>query len=618
LKDERRAGAPLVPDGRAPYQAAFEASPVPQLLLRGGHVVDANLAARRALGATREALVGRSARALLDGLEGATGGSSSALTADAAVFTPLASAAEGPDELVSWPLAGGGPHPGGRLGKMLASLPLLWFRIDAAGVFLDAHTPATAQLLAPPDAFMGRTVEEVLPPALARMARENLEIALQSDQPVRYDYPLSTDGAERWYQCHMARSGDAEVFTYVTDVTARKASEAALERAVEEARAAVQARSQFVATVSHEVRTPINGILGMAELLGDTDLDDEQQSYVAMLQNAGRALLNVINDVLDFSKIEAGHLRLQPTAFSPRDVVEGVMAMLAERAHARGVEVGAIIGHDVPPTVVADPTRIEQVLLNLVGNAIKFTPSGSIAVRVSLLRRTIGGLMLRYEIVDTGVGIAPEVLPRVFAQFEQGDLLATRRAGGTGLGLAICRRLAELMGGEISVESELGAGSTFRFDVPVGVPTESRPLAAEPVAGLTSAGRPLDVLAFAPGERLREQLVHELPALGARLWASGEWDAARARLEGAIEAGAAPELVIVQLTLNRDDNAARLAALSALPPGTELVVVTAFGRRDQLSALQDAPLAEVVSAPLRLADLRALLAGAAARVDPAA
>lgn|GEM_PF-3270880 len=603
-----RARTARAADARALFERAFEASPIPQLLLRDGQVWAANAAARASLGRSLDELVGRPASAFVSDLDDrpTLRGCPKPHPVDVAVL------GDG-EVLVSWATRSGPREVEQRLGAMANRLPLLWFRIDADGIFRDVHIPQGLRSLSPPSAFIGSTVEEALPADLAVTVRRELARSLDSDAPVRFDYPLAYDGEDRWFQAHMIREGEDQVFVYVTDITARKASEEAMRRAAEEARAAALARTRFVATVSHEVRTPINGILGMADLLSDTDLDDEQDSYVAMLQSAGRALLNVINDVLDFSKIEGGHLRLQPTAFSPRDVVEGALALLAERAHGRGLELGSWIAHGVPPTVIGDANRVEQVLLNLLGNAVKFTTSGGVSVRLSVLRETRSGPVLRFEVVDTGIGIAEDVLPRLFAPFEQGDPLTTRRFGGTGLGLAICRRLADLMGGDITVESEVDVGSVFRFDLPVELPTGLHVAPArQDTSGITASGRPLRVVAFAPGARLRAQLDHEIPVTGATLWASGDWEATLARLRSALASDAPPDLVLCQLSLSGEDDAARVDALGTLAHGPTLVAIAAFGRRDQLSVLRDAPFSEILAAPLRQTVLRTLLKDVAA------
>jgi len=339
---------------------------------------------------------------------------------------------------------------------------------DAA---IDAQREEAHRTLAGTAAVVGGAIlaSVALSLVLARIfARPVLDLARLAER-VRHegDYMLR---AER-------RTGDEVgdlVDGFNSMLTEIQARDTELREARSQAEAGARAKSEFLAMMSHEIRTPMNGVLGMSGLLLDTRLSAEQREFVETVQNSANALLSILNDILDFSKIEAGRLDLEVVDFDPRLALQEVVELLAERAQSKGVELVCSIDPKVPGALRGDPGRLRQVLTNLIGNAIKFTERGEVVASVMVGATKSDSIDLRVEVRDTGIGIPPEVQGRLFQAFSQADTSTTRRFGGTGLGLVICRRLVELMGGQIGLESETGVGSTFWFTVRMA-PAEALP-----------------------------------------------------------------------------------------------------------------------------------------------
>ncbi|MTV36474.1 ATP-binding protein [Duganella radicis] len=350
-----------------------------------------------------------------------------------------------------------------RRARVLAdTLPLLIAYLDRDLRYRFANAYYRTQWGIAPETMIGKTVSEVFG-AAAEPWLEELRAALDGRR-LHFERDFhGPDGVHHFLVDlvpDLAPDGKVLGF-YLTamNITDRKNSE-------QRAEAASRAKSEFVANMSHEIRTPMNAVLGVAYLLENTALSASQQEYVGMIRSSGQVLLGILNDVLDFSKIEAGRMELAPAAFRPREVLDSVANVMTLNASARGIGLSIGADADVPPVLVGDAMRLQQILINLVGNAIKFTERGGVTLRVASQPYQGEGVRLRFSVRDTGIGMDTEQQSRLFSAFSQADASTTRRFGGTGLGLAICRRLAELMGGDITVRSMQGAGSEFVVTLP--------------------------------------------------------------------------------------------------------------------------------------------------------
>ena len=369
-------------------------------------------------------------------------------------------------------------------------------------------------------------------------------------------------------------------------------------------------KSMFLANMSHEIRTPMNAVIGMAYLALKTPLSEKQRDYVSKIHNAGTSLLGVINDVLDFSKIEAGRLDIEAVDFRLDDVIASVTSITAQKAQDKGLEFLVDVADSVPPNLVGDPLRLGQVIANLVNNAIKFTEQGDVYLRADLLEEVGERVRLRFSVKDTGIGMTPEQAARLFQPFSQADGSTTRKHGGTGLGLTICRRLVELMGGEIWLESAPGAGSTFLFTVSVGV---SSGLARSRVA--TEQLRAVSALVVDDNAAARDILVHALVGVGARVDAvsSGEEAIAAVRQH---DSDRPYDVIFMDWRMPGMDGIQATRLIKEDPSLTTrpaVVLVTAFGReevREEAERIQmDGFLLKPVTPSMLFDTLVALFAG---------
>ncbi|BDE06479.1 hypothetical protein WPS_17550 [Vulcanimicrobium alpinum] len=415
------------------------------------------------------------------------------------------------------------------------------------------------------------------------------------------------------FPIELARGRDSsnesgETIVIVRDITQRKAADEAIRQAHDRAVEAAEVKSQFLATMSHEIRTPINAVVGMSELLMQTRLDDEAREYATTVRDSAESLLGIVNDILDFSKIEAGRMELEAAPFSPLVAVENATDILAAAARKKGLSLSTFVAPDVPQRVIGDADRLRQVLLNLLGNAVKFTAEGSVSVRAVVERIDGEDAVMHFSVTDTGPGIAPELADRLFEPFRQADQSTRRRYGGTGLGLSISRRIVELMGGRIGFDSSVGRGSTFWFTVPLTrVPDDLR--------GRNDALRGRRILVVDDETVARQVIDQYLLAWGAVASSTGNAAHGLELARAMAARGIAFEVAVIDRRAG-GDGFSFAARMRSAPELKDLPLVLVTGSEEPAAEARARGFSGVVRKPIRQVTLHDALAGACTKTMP--
>lgn len=438
----------------------------------------------------------------------------------------------------------------GRLAHVAEESPLPIIEMDSDANLVYAN-PAMTQLLQK-FGFAAGGFPAVCPGELSRLVQRCLE----SGQEIRVEEVRLAQASFAWIFCpvpsHRLVRGYAVDMTDIKalqedlrqSVTQLQNSNLRLDQALQAAQEAARVKTSFLATVSHELRTPMNGVIGMTDLLMDTEPSEEQQSYINPIRQCGEALLNLINDILEYGKIEAGKLELECIDFNLRTTVEDVLSQFAARAQNKGLEITGLVHAAVPTGLRGDPGQLRQILTNFVGNAVKFTDKGDVTVQAFLEKDLADAVVVRFEVTDSGIGILPEVQARLFQPFTQADSSTSRKYGGTGLGLAISKQLAEQMGGNVGITSQPGRGSTFWCTARFLKQTIS-PLAIMPSAEL--AGR--RVLIVDDNESNRIILHHLVTGWGMVDNQAPDAESAMTLIEQQAEKGLAYDVAIVDMLM---------------------------------------------------------------------
>jgi PAS domain S-box-containing protein len=479
----------------------------------------------------------------------------------------------------------------------------LVFRIDREGRWTFLNQAAREIYGVDPEALLGRPYAERVVPEHIEGDRAAFARVLAGERVVDHETVHEGLQGERRTLSFSAlperdeHGGVAGIIGIARDVGAAVRVRRALEEARDVAERASLAKAAFLANMSHEIRTPLNGILGMVEILLDTELTPEQRRAAELVRTSGEALLEILNDVLDYSKIEAGHVQLEDTAFDLPAAVQSVASLLGARAFEKGIELVADIATDLPPSVRGDPGRLRQVLINLVGNALKFTPKGEVVLRAAPVRVDGDRAEVEFVVRDTGIGIPADKLQTVFEEFAQADVSTTRSYGGTGLGLSISRRLVRLMGGDLSVESAEGSGTRFRFALLLRVERGGTAPARALSSDVLAEARVLVVDDNATNRQVIGRFLEDAQAVVTEAASAA---AALAALRAAAAAGGPYALAIIDGYMPETDGFQLAQAIRADTPlaHTPLMMLTSAGRRGDAARCQQLGITGYLTKPV--------------------